>query len=205
MDDLCLPPGYRSRLANNDDWQPPDDAMNSVYAWIARHVAGDSQIKTVLDWGCGSGAMLVKHFGHLQTVGVDVPYRLPQQQQRFPTRRWEACPVLADADLIVCVDVIEHVDDPISLLQTFAAGSWRQLFVTTPDRALVAKFKCHTKETKTRQINGPPRNQRHTREWTLAEFDRLIRREINGSVQTKLIGRFNIVARVRRRKSAGTS
>lgn len=198
MDELCLPPGYRSRPANNDDWEPPDEAMNPVYLWIARHVFHDRDIRTVVDWGCGSGAMLVKHFGHLTTLGVDVPYRLDRQRQRFPGRRWEACPVRADADLIVCVDVIEHVDDPLAMLRTLAAGRWRQLFITTPDRALVAMFKCRSRESKDQQLSGPPRNPRHTREWTLAEFDRLVRREVAGSVQTRLIGRFNVVARVRR-------
>lgn len=198
MDDFCLPPAYRSRPANNDGWEPPDEAMNPVYAWIACRVATDHRIRTVLDWGCGSGAMLVKHFGHLETIGVDVPYRLQQQRKRFPKRRWESCSARAEADLIVCVDVIEHVDDPAELLRMFSAGRWRQLFITTPERDLVAKYKCRTPAEKLRQTSGPPRNLRHTREWTIDEFDRFIRREVAGSISVRLVGRFNIIAYVSR-------
>lgn len=202
MDDLCLPPRYRSRLSNNDDWDPPDEAMNPVYRWIASSVAADQQIRTVLDWGCGSGAMLVKHFGNMDTLGTDVPYRLAQQQERFPGRRWSACPVDIDADLVICVDVIEHLDDPISLLRALDSGHWRRLFITTPDRALVAKHKCRTAAEKARQLSGPPRNPRHTREWTRAEFEKLVTREIKSdAASTILIGRFNIVSHLQRQNS----
>jgi hypothetical protein len=202
MNDLCLPARYQDRPPSNDNWEPPDEAMNPVYRWIADRVATDRQIKTVLDWGCGSGAMLVKHFGHLDTLGADVPYRLARQRARFPDRRWAACPIEIVADLVVCVDAIEHLDDPLAMLGAFNAGLWRHLFITTPDRALVAKHKCRTAAEKTRQLNGPPRNPRHTREWTRAEFEKLVTREIkHDSASTALIGRFNIVSHLQRQNS----
>ena len=120
--ELCLPPGYKIRPANNDGFQPPDAAMEPVYRWIVRRFAGDASIRSVLDWGCGSGAMLVKHFGDRRTVGVDVDWRLPSLRKRWPGREWQGLGVKADADLVMCVDVIEHVDDPVAMLQTFAVG-----------------------------------------------------------------------------------
>lgn len=192
-DDLCLPAAYRSRPANNAGFEPPPAGMEPVYKWIAKAVAWDRSIRTVLDWGCGSGAMLLKFFGHLDTLGVDVAWRLPALKSRWPNRRWTACDVPADADLVLCVDVIEHLDDPLDLLQRFAAGRWRHLVITTPDRALVARYKGRTRARRKQQLLGPPLNVRHTREWTASEFAQLLTREIRPP-QIVTIGRFNVIA-----------
>lgn len=192
--ELCLPPEYRSRPANNDGFDPPPAGMDPVYRWIARRWARRADVRTALDWGCGTGDMLVKHFGHLDTLGADVPSRLQTLQASYPSRRWASCPVDVHADLVLCVDVIEHLDDPVGLLRTFDAGSWRHLVITTPDRAGVARHKCTSAAAKRSQLTGPPRNTRHTREWTRDEFSMLVRREIGGDWSVVTIGRFNNVA-----------
>lgn len=195
--DLCLPAGYTSRPARNDNLHVTDGAQRRVYRYAAGLINGDPTIRMVLDWGCGSGQKLVEYFGHLDTLGADVDYRLPALQSRFPDRRWAVCPVAVDADVVLCIDVIEHVDDPIDLLRQFAHGTWRHLIIATPERELVARHKYRRQRHRLRQRAGPPLNRWHAREWTAAEFAKLITREI-GTPAIKILGRWNLVAHIQR-------
>jgi len=74
-------------------------------------------------------------------------------------------PVSADGVVVVCADVIEHVTDPVLLLQKLASAQRgaHALFLSTPERDL----------TYSRAHNGPPLNPRHVQEWTLRESARL--------------------------------
>lgn len=188
--DLCLPATYTHRPENNDSLVCHDGGQWRVYRYASR-LPG----RTVLDYGTGSGADLIKYFGTRSTIGVDVLFRLPPLQLRFPGRRWVAAPCPAVADLILCVDVIEHVEDPLELLRHLAAGSWRHMVISTPERDRVAKYKCHSHRDRMRQRAGPPRNPHHVREWTSAEFARLLRREI-GEPTITVLGRWNLVAHI---------
>jgi SAM-dependent methyltransferase len=193
MDSFCIKPGYKSRKARNVNLTTTDRAQLAVYQ-LARKIAdADPAVRSVLDWGCGTGWKLVDLFGHLDTLGADVDYRLPTLAARFSDRRWGICPVAVDADLVICADVIEHVDDPAELLRTFAAGRWRNLIISTPERDLVARHKYMSKAAKQQQRNGPPGNRWHAREWTASEFATFVRREI-GEPQISVIGRWNLVA-----------
>jgi len=191
---LCLPADYKSRRAYNVALKTTDFSQICVYRYAAEIAAADPAVRTVLDWGCGTGWKLLELFGHLDTLGADVDYRLPMLQARFPARRWAVCPVPIDADLVLCVDVIEHLDDPLDLLRQFAAGTWRHLVISTPERERVAKHKCESRHAARRQLAGPPANRWHVREWTASEFARLIRREIGISPEIQILRRWNLVA-----------
>lgn len=202
MNDLCLPAGYRRRPAVNDNLRTTDNAQQRVYQFATQIAAVDPAVRTVLDWGCGSGWKLVNYFGHLDTLGADVDYRLPVLTARFPSRRWGVCPVAVDADLVLCVDVIEHVDDPLGLLRTFAAGRWRHLIVSTPERERVAQFKCRTDAERRQQRRGPPLNSWHAVEWTADEFGRLLLREFGSKPAIEIFGRWNLVAYLTRTQNS---
>lgn len=195
MDRYCLPSSYRSRPAHNANLTTTDQAQLAVYQAAKRIADADPSVRTVLDWGCGSGYKLVQLFGAYDTLGVDVDYRLPVLQARYPDRRWAVVPVPACADVILCVDVIEHVQDPAALLRHFAAGTWRHLVISTPERELVARHKYRRSRSKRlRQLSGPPMNRWHTREWTAAEFARFIRRELGIKPEIQVLRRWNLVA-----------
>jgi 2-polyprenyl-3-methyl-5-hydroxy-6-metoxy-1,4-benzoquinol methylase len=69
-------------------------------------------------------------------------------------------------DLLVCADVIEHVEQPVFLLRRLAEllADGGQLLISTPDRM---RFDLPTPL-------GPPNNPRHVREWTRDEFELLL-------------------------------
>jgi len=183
-----IKPGYRSRPARNNNLKTTDRAQANVYRF-ARRLADRAKVASVLDWGCGSGAKLVRLFGHLDTLGIDVDYRLPVLQSRFPDRQWAIAPVPCLADLIICADVIEHLDDPLWLLDEFRRGEWRHLIISTPERD-----RCRGKKDM-----GPPKNKWHAREWNEAEFAAMIARRLGIVPVTRVLGRHNLVAHVERR------
>lgn len=198
LDTYCLAPGYRSRPANNANLKTTDRAQLAIYRYASDIAATDPAVRTVLDWGCGSGYKLIKLFAGYDTLGVDVDYRLPTLQRRYPRRKWAVVPVPAIADLILCVDVIEHVDDPAALLRHFAAGTWRHLIISTPERERVARHKYRSPQHRRRQLAGPPMNPWHTREWTAAEFLLFLSREFHCTPQISVLARWNLVAHVSR-------
>lgn len=70
-------------------------------------------------------------------------------------------------DLIVCIDVIEHIQNPDILLEELRKyGHYKKssLFISTPIRDLV----------ESKNVLGPPRNPLHVREWTFEEFSRYL-------------------------------
>ena len=200
VDNYCLPPGYRSRSASTAVLSVTDGAQTRVYRWAAQLAARDPAITSVLDWGCGSGGKLVKFFARYDTLGVDLDYRLASLRARFPDRRWDVVPVPAVADMLLCVDVIEHLDDPAALLRHFHAGRWRHLVLATPERELVARRKYRGRRARRQQRQGPPGNRWHTREWTASEFSHLLTREFDQTPEIHILGRWNLVACLTRKE-----
>ena len=124
----------------------------------------DHGLETVLDVGCGTAFKLLKYFGDREILGLERPPVLEHLQATYPDRRFE----LADFntvpqgsfDLVLSIDVIEHLLDPDDLLDYLEAIDFRYLALGTPDRArlgLASRL-------------GPPANPHHIREWTQEEL-----------------------------------
>jgi 2-polyprenyl-3-methyl-5-hydroxy-6-metoxy-1,4-benzoquinol methylase len=146
---------------------------------LAATLASQQGLKTVLDVGCGTGKKLVTHVEpHVTTVmGVDQASGIAFARQNYPSGTWiegdlSQQPVwatLAEAApaLVICADVIEHVDDPAILLdklQRLISSTGGKLLISTPDRSLI----------ESPRLMGPPHNVRHVREWTKSEFSQLL-------------------------------
>ena len=189
--DLFLPDGYRTNppasadrdgtpywetgLAHNDvRYQVP------VYRLVTRRVRAITP-RLVMDIGCGSGDKLVEFLPPLPTrvVGVDQESAIRLARERFPQVEW--CSGDLDSDsfwddllglrpgLTICADVIEHLVDPVALLDRLHRLIGEGLLVlSTPDRSRLEN----------RNALGPPGNPRHVREWTMDELSDLV--EANG-------------------------
>lgn len=171
--------GYQDRAENNTGVAVPDNRQRNVYEFAAS-IPG---VGSVVDLGTGSGAKLVEFFGDKATVGIDVAEKVEAARKRFPDRQWELPTYSIDCDLLICADVIEHLANPLVLIDKINAGDWRHCVISTPERDLA------------RGVNdlGPPRNPRHVREWNTGEFVRLLRVKLTGQVESvQVFGQYNL-------------
>jgi SAM-dependent methyltransferase len=163
---------YWSRGDLGATWQVP------VYRLAAR-IVDERGLRTVVDIGCGHGRKLVDALqGRVdRLVGFDQPSGIDLAKRRFPEGEWltgnlaepSAWDDLAalDPDLVLSVDVIEHLDDPrgfLLALQRLAERTGSLALVSTPNRAKLGR----------RLRRGPPVNRLHVREWTAEEFRLLV-------------------------------
>ncbi|MFZ4518093.1 MAG: glycosyltransferase [Microthrixaceae bacterium] len=147
--------------------------QDAVYKWAAR-LAGP----VVVDVGCGSGHKLVRHVAPRAgtVIGVDQPSGIAVAARTFPQHRWVAADLddpavwedlrVLGPDLVICSDVIEHVEDPLLLLRRLGAlaGPEGRIVLSTPDRTRLERD----------EPLGPPRNPRHVREWSADELELLV-------------------------------
>ena len=111
----------------------------------------------------------MKYFSDFTTTGIEMSPTYEYLTKKYPGRNWinlDEMDKLANrgsgltADLIICADVIEHVKDPLELLQQLKHMKFELLFLSTPERGLVRGAVDY----------GPPDNDSHVREWNAAEF-----------------------------------
>jgi SAM-dependent methyltransferase len=129
-------------------------AQMGWYAFAADLARGQD----VLDVGCGSGEGLRVLASHaLRAVGIDLDERL-----RRPDLNVEIASVteLPDKsfDVVVCLDVIEHVEDDRAFVAELCRVARKAVFVSTPNYAVTFN-----------------RHPFHIREYTPLAFARLFR------------------------------
>lgn len=144
----------------------------NVYKY-ASEMAHTRNIKTVLDIGCGPGVKLNHFFlgkGYRITA-IDNAQAIEYCRTNYHDGRFVNLD-LADArnlkslspegfDLILCVDVIEHFENPDLLLEFIRknAGEHSTIIISTPERDIVRGKR-----------NKQSPNKDHVREWNMKEF-----------------------------------
>lgn len=162
----ALPAAYRSRTeyCHHDDLPLRDEWQLEVYLHALGLLKKHGLRGPVVDVGCGSGYKLATYLGEYPTVGLELPENVPELRLRYPWKRWEVCdlsgpPPVAEASVVVCADVIEHLVDPDELLAYLGRIRWRYLVLSSPARELLRGDPL-----------GPPVNPAHVREWTTREL-----------------------------------
>ena len=142
-----------------------DEYQNDVYVY-AKEIAENYSVKKIADVGCGSAYKLIKYFGDFELIGYDLEPTIEFLKEKYPNNKW----ILSDfnsapeeSDMVICADVIEHVDDPDELIGFILKMKPKHVILSTPDRYLLY-YKLG------RSITGPPVNKHHIREWTFDEF-----------------------------------
>jgi SAM-dependent methyltransferase len=154
-------------------WQP--DVYGDA-GRLARHLGS----RRIIDIGAGDGTKLAVLHPEFEIIGIDFGANVERATTRFPFGSWrhhdlesdDPLPVTPDeflGSVVVCSDVIEHLRAPERLLAKLRAALEFApvVVISTPERDLWHGVRSP----------GPPRNRHHVREWTVREFEQLMRRE----------------------------
>lgn len=172
--DYFIKDGYRSNPNPRSVKHSIEKSMKyqrDVYV-LAADVARERGLQSVLDVGCGWGAKLCAYLGDLcpDLYGVDLPENIAQCRQMHAIGTWLSVDISDPAadigrrfDMIMSVDVIEHLLDPDILIRFVAkhAHADTVIILSTPERDL----------RRGTEDMGPPGNLAHVREWNAAEFN----------------------------------
>jgi ubiquinone/menaquinone biosynthesis C-methylase UbiE len=141
--------------------------------------AGEGRPSSILDAGCGEGFVtewLSGAFGGARIVGVDVrDDALREASGRVPEASFR-CGDVCDLpfpdrsfDLVVCTEVLEHVEDPAGALRELRRVSRGRLLVTVPHEPFFRAGNL-LRGRHVRRLGSTPG---HRWTWTRAEFRRL--------------------------------
>lgn len=181
MPSFYLPADYCSRDAVSyfDDIVQTDGQplyQPEVYE-VADYLLRKTGRSTVIDFGCGFAGKLVG-LGARRRVGIDFGPNIEfcrahhGEAAEWITADFEKpnateLASLANADcVVICADVVEHLLDPLPLLNILADCRERGAIIltSTPDRV----------RTWGQAHRGPPPNPSHIREWALEEYRDLL-------------------------------
>ena len=167
---------HRDSYQYFDDSHNTDNFQNEIYRY-AYNLANQNNYNSILDVGCGSGYKLLKYFGQKQTIGVDEQPTIDFLSEKYPNKNWLNLDEFYNSyeesnDLILSIDVIEHILNPNVLLEKLKKLQFKKLIISTPDRDLLSKLHVYPDNYDTQA--GPPYNEAHIREWNKEEFIRYI-------------------------------
>jgi hypothetical protein len=140
-----------------------DEFQRTVYE-LASSLAERYNLTSVLDVGCGSAYKLIQMLGKYTTTGIEVEPAYSWLIKKYPERNWllfnqPDMPELR-ADLVICSDVIEHIQNPDDMMNFLQKIEFDILVLSTPER---------DRKNSTADY-GPPKNTSHFREWNSGEF-----------------------------------
>ncbi len=155
---------HRSEVEYFDDTLNRDEYQKEVYEKVAELMDAEG-LKTICDLGCGSGYKLIHYLGRFETRGVELTQTLDFLQTTYPDREWfdsnDDTWKDRDFEVLLCADVIEHIEDPATFLEQIQPLGQVSFFIfSTPDRDL----------KRGKWSYGPPVNPYHYREWNMKEF-----------------------------------
>jgi len=149
---------HRDEVPHYDDTQTEGEWQVEVYE-LARNLYTERGLKSVLDIGCGNADKLIQHFAGEKFTGMEVEPTLSWLKENREGHFVDTNDMIESHDLIICSDVIEHVQRPDLLLERIRKLGPKLVVISTPDRTLVPGTQT-----------GPPRNPHHIREWEMNEF-----------------------------------
>jgi len=155
---------HREKVTHHDDRGFTDGWQQAVYE-KALAICNDLKYNKIIDVGCGSGYKLVNMFGDKDITGLELEPALSFLKEKYPNHKWlesnfSKVPK-GRFDMLICSDVIEHIDNPDNLLNFINKINCKTIVLSTPSR------ECY----EDKYMNGPPRNPCHFREWTVDELN----------------------------------
>jgi len=171
---LCLPKGYVENppryFADDPQYAGHQSRVYEAAAQLAR-LLGKHRL---VDLGCGHGYKLEALANEFAVTGIDHGQNIAWCKANRPGGHWvehdletgPLGPMAFDPSecVVICADVIEHLSNPEGLLQTLrlVRDCGGHAVISTPDRERISN------------LNGPPANPCHVREWAFAEFTAML-------------------------------
>jgi 2-polyprenyl-3-methyl-5-hydroxy-6-metoxy-1,4-benzoquinol methylase len=171
---FSIKPGYHhaTTVEAFDDTGNTDEWQRRVYE-LAAGMAQSLPNPSIIDVGCGSAWKLIHQLGQYRITGIEVAPTLQWLQTQYPEHNWllfdDAAAANLQADIVICSDVIEHIENPDNMMDFLSAINFRYLVISTPERDA-----CSGKDD-----FGPPVNTAHFREWNAPEFRNYVQRWFN--------------------------
>jgi SAM-dependent methyltransferase len=143
-----------------------------VYEY-AKRLIQRLNVRRCIDVGCGIGVKLEelsKALPKVEFIGIDQPSAIRYCKEKYTSGIWHADDFERpdttldnlSGELLICADVIEHVEDPDKVLsylrRRLASGG--NIVLSTPERDALRGVECNTCP-----------NPYHVREWNFAELE----------------------------------
>jgi len=189
---------YRAKPKGGHDLD--DDASTMVQEQIARikhfFEGRNARDASVLDWGCGTGfncEYVIRKYGAKRALGIDISKpTVEYARKQYPDCEFQVGDV-CDSDLdvgvrqwdvIICCEVFEHVSDVNALLDGIARhmAPGGVAFITTPNKPVFSLG-----------FEPSPVNRTHIREYTLDEFEKILRAKFPSVVMSGQRFRSNVM------------
>jgi len=141
---------------------------------------GTSGASAILDVGCGEGftiERLLRVDGHLPIQGVDYDFQALLQAKRehphifFQRGDIRGLPFAADSfELVLCLEVLEHLPDPLPALKELRRVSSRHCLISVPNEPffMLANF------LRGKNIRAWGNDPEHLHKWTPTQFIRMV-------------------------------
>lgn len=169
-----------------EEWQdmerlnPTARHLERIIVQLIRSV---SPINSVLDAGCGMGVNLKvirKHFPNLEMTGTDLSGDILRIAENYVGKderiRYVPLDIGKSAlderfDLVLCSQVLEHIEDDVAAIRNLASMTGRYLLITVPGGAynstskLVGHYRHYEKEELVEKVLPSGFRIRSLREW----------------------------------------
>jgi len=180
MGDYCIKDGYQHRTENATVEEQPGDYWAGVRHLLSNHaqyaayetaaqLIQQKQLKTTLDVGCGLGHKAMRLLHPITDLTcVEQATVVQVASEAFPQGKFVAANLeqpdetgLGTYDLVLSVDVIEHLLDPDLLMNFVKAHCHDQSYIviSTPER-----------DVRRGKDNMQSPKSEHVREWNMVEF-----------------------------------
>jgi SAM-dependent methyltransferase len=170
---LILPKQYARQInaIHGEDTLEDNEVWQLLVYEYAHYLQGRHRLTKILDLGCGAAHKTAAFFDaiHGEVYAVDWDTKIASQQ--FPTIHFRSADLDAGSidlkskfQLIICSDVIEHMNNPLCLLETIKLHAMPEtlIVISTPERS--------------QNDDGPSINPAHAQEWEYHEFGVFLQR-----------------------------
>jgi SAM-dependent methyltransferase len=144
---------YYNHEAALHDFNPERDRVEILRCFAALSVfPKDSANASLLDAGCGNGFFchwISSRHGLSDITGVDISEpRTELARKRYPRLKFVTGDLSrlpfneAQCDIVTCIEVLEHMRDPLSVIRELVRVARKYILITVPDRQPVRMILC---------------------------------------------------------------